>query len=519
MSTAHVLAYYSIRSKQEYIYRTNRIREIAGASLLIAEAFGLLTGAEDILTPAGDAPFSLSRARDRLETGEAAGVVVNEGGGNLIVLYRDRESCLSHNRRFSKALLEQTYSLTPLCALVEVDLDADNYREDYRRLMEEADRIKRQDPPLAPVSHLPFSRMDRTVMQPVSRLAVLPGGPAALTAEAHAKRTRALREAPGEDVELVLDQLVTRTGEESLLAVVYADGNNMGYKVGKALEGKTSYDDCILALRQYSAAIHRNFIDNGLEAVSRRLAALRDACEDDALRRIFRWRPILGGGDEVTFVCNARCALDLARTYLEAVSRNGHSACAGIAVFQRTYPFALAYAMAEQACENAKRAVKALRPEKAAAPVEIAALDFQFIHGGADTDLERVRAEHGRRMARPYLVRACDGSGEAAQRIVPLERLLALAAAFSPARVSVKEMGESVSADRTQAILSLERIVSHFPGMKAALLEAATGERPASEALNARFREAYDRLFPLFYDLAEFYDIWFRAEKEAAPCR
>ena len=37
-----ITAIYDCRSKQEYIYRTNKIREIAGASRLLADVYSIL---------------------------------------------------------------------------------------------------------------------------------------------------------------------------------------------------------------------------------------------------------------------------------------------------------------------------------------------------------------------------------------------------------------------------------------------------------------------------------------------
>ena len=37
-----ILAQYTVRSKQEYIFRTNRMQEIVGASAIISQSFDLL---------------------------------------------------------------------------------------------------------------------------------------------------------------------------------------------------------------------------------------------------------------------------------------------------------------------------------------------------------------------------------------------------------------------------------------------------------------------------------------------
>ena len=50
-----ILARYSIRSKQEYIFRTNRQVEISGASKIIAGAF------EDLFQYANEAGFKCER--------------------------------------------------------------------------------------------------------------------------------------------------------------------------------------------------------------------------------------------------------------------------------------------------------------------------------------------------------------------------------------------------------------------------------------------------------------------------
>jgi hypothetical protein len=78
-----------------------------------------------------------------------------------------------------------------------------------------------------------------------------------------------------------------------------------------------------------------------------------------------RWmlplRPILLGGDDLTFVCDGRIAMDLAETALGVfeTSRIPHlgkiTACAGVAVVRVHAPFARAYELADKLCASAKR--------------------------------------------------------------------------------------------------------------------------------------------------------------------
>jgi hypothetical protein len=71
-------------------------------------------------------------------------------------------------------------------------------------------------------------------------------------------------------------------------------------------------------------------------------------------------RPVLLGGDDLTFLCDGRIALDLAGTALDAfndeVPHLGRvTACAGIAIVPAHTPFDRAYGLAESLCRNAKR--------------------------------------------------------------------------------------------------------------------------------------------------------------------
>lgn len=78
-------------------------------------------------------------------------------------------------------------------------------------------------------------------------------------------------------------------------------------------------------------------------------------------------QPILLGGDDLTFVCDGRIALDLAVTALQEFRKHeiphlgenggGHTltACAGVALAKVRAPFHRGYELAEVLCQSAKR--------------------------------------------------------------------------------------------------------------------------------------------------------------------
>ncbi len=76
------------------------------------------------------------------------------------------------------------------------------------------------------------------------------------------------------------------------------------------------------------------------------------------------FRPLVFGGDDVTFVCDGRLGLSLAIEYLRRFRketarrekcRGEITASVGIAIVKAHYPFARAYDLAEELCQSAKR--------------------------------------------------------------------------------------------------------------------------------------------------------------------
>lgn len=470
-----VLAYYSIRSKQEYIYRTNKIKEIYGASELIKDAFLFFTKSERIVPES--TPFVLKNVKnDFCNINGNDGYVLYEGGGNLCILFRSKDICLKYNRRFSKNLLETSYSLTPLCALVEVDLCKDNYKNDYAQLMVAAERIKKCDVPLRPCNTLPISLMNHTTMQPIATRLEVSGQLVELSMEAYHKQKKYIQSVDKKAIN-ELDKLCGK--DDSLLAVVYIDGNNMGQKISNLLNGVSSYDDCIAKLRENSETVQTHFVTEGCKNIKN---------EEEPLRMI------VAGGDEITFICDAHKALRLAETYLNSVSNGNYSSCAGIAVFHSHYPFAFAYSVAEQACERAKEKAKEYTKDNPTA--ELSYVDFHFIRSGAETDLKKLRKNYKDKTARPYCVKAYENGCEttAVHNGVYNISVLKEAAACLKSRTNVKELGEAVSTYIGKAEVVLSRISSQSKDVQIAV-----------DNLSCRLG---DDKFKVFYDMAEFYDLW-----------
>jgi hypothetical protein len=113
------------------------------------------------------------------------------------------------------------------------------------------------------------------------------------------------------------------------------------------------------------------------------------------------FRPIVYGGDDVTFVCDGRLGLTLAAHYLaqmeqalneEASGDQGSDKLyvrAGIAVVNTHYPFARAYELAEALAKSAKGYLQTISREK-----RVSALDWHFAVNGLVLELDDLRERH-----------------------------------------------------------------------------------------------------------------------------
>lgn len=167
-------------------------------------------------------------------------------------------------------------------------------------------------------------------------------------------------------------------------------------------------------------------------------------------------RPIIIGGDDVTFVCHARMATILSHVFmnaLERISREempyldtlGDSAmysCGGIAILNTSYPFFRGYELAEQLCANAKKESRVNGSSW---------IDFAILHGEQSPTLEQIREQEytselgGHLHFGPYIVSQKMVVGDTDKQVVVVEetkhpkRYTAMLEAISSFRNSMKQ--------------------------------------------------------------------------------
>lgn len=520
MENERVLAMYDVRGKQEYIYRSRKIREIVGASCIIRDVF------LDYLYPAARQirnemkgreeqeamekqeaiyqydkkameKFSAENFEQRMAKGDYIGEVVYDGGGNILILYRDKETCIKVNRLFTKNLMKATYTLKVLCTILEHP-DLSKYREDNRRLYEQHRKNEMTESVIYPVNSLPVVQVDPLTSKPLSVRRTVPeereGMKMSLEQAAKNDKYREEARKQGDAIgEKILDRIVTQKGEESLLAVIYIDGNNMGAKVQACLKGKESYEECVTELRRFSGEIQKNYVDSRIEAIN---SMLDNKYKDNSCKKR---RTIVAAGDEMTIICNARDALDVVKAYFEEFPEEC-SSCVGIAVFHSHAPYVDAYRLAEECCESGKNRMK----EKGFSHACL--LDFHYCQGGIGISLERIRKEEmqGGDCSRPWIM--LSHSKDKAER-------------FNYSLELVEEMAELLRKLGRSNVKSLLEVALDSPAGLEMELERINAHRrePEDFTLGGKLNEEQKR--KLIYDIVLVYDLWFQEVQDGKVMR
>ena len=429
----YVLCMYDIRGKQEFIYRSSKLKEIVGASLIIRDLFEdyLYQSAkiyrnkinEDFKDTDEDAifkydpnedklkKFSFRDFEDRMNGNQYIGEIVYDGGGNFLMLYKNEEAMKKTTEIFTKKILKDIGTLRVVATYIG-NIREDNYHSDDSKNPGDYERLYqrhrfRESTALCtqPYGSLPIvqtsavSSMPLTYMYDHAPKDISASGKSYFkcSTETNAKLKKYWEEAGkhGDEMgETILDNIVAETkGEDSMLAIFYIDGNAMGAKVQACLNGKKNYDDCVNLLREFSKKIQKTFIDD------RKKDMLKEDEKQSSDKKHFRSRILIGAGDEMTIICRADESYEIIKEYLSKIP-SPYSSCAGVAIFHSHTPFADAYRIAEQCCEDT---CKNYMKENELTLANL--MDFEYCQGGIGFKLSDIRKENGDDdNSRPWLV-------------------------------------------------------------------------------------------------------------------
>lgn len=529
MENQRVLALYDFASKQEFIYRTSKIKEISGASELLAGMYKELitvvnkTGIDgrkilyfkDEKEENGLEPFGMDEFN---KTSGIAGQVLYDGGGNLMVLYKSKSDYCAANRIMSRYLLQNVPGLRMISSCTEIifdDEEKENFSSTVRELYGRNRIRKNTSPGIDMWEVIPMTQIDPQTFLPVAFKGKEHGVEVSMSADRYVKKRR-YNQAHEKDK--------SPDDFSGLTAVVYIDGNSIGERV-KECTRVHSFDEGVAALRALSEDINKCFIRDPEEA----LRIFLDSSDEKP-----SFRKILGAGDEITFICDAEIALKLVMKYFDALAKSNEGregntrnySCAGIAVAHAKSPFNMVYELAEAACESAKSLSRKKNGNY---------LDFYYCHMGVTNDFETFRKREQYMTGKPYSI---DDMSAVINTVVP--KLLAAG------RSNVKSLGEAAQKSKTKYLLEIQRINAYIADKCASFVknpknneneklfelagfdlsaydleEPKKAEKAAKDlakilCFTREDEPGFDEEMQHVYDLSEFFDLWFSTTDQFA---
>jgi hypothetical protein len=478
---------------QDYIFSSNRLQENIGASELVYRAttlwvFQALEEAgskQHNIQDAGTLDWSFDESRHMEKDPTLQAEVIQAAGGNTLILFREKSHAIDFVKTLTLRLLKEAPGLT-LLAKHQVDFDYESQKiTDVRdELIKAMNRHKLSGLCSTATLGLSVTAVCSSTGLPAVRTPMgtqkigkdeirllIPGQD-----EEEAERSRLisrettfklaardlanerLRHTIGEvaqwyDFPSDIDNLGRVSGEESYVAVVHVDGNGMGqhvHNIAERVEKEFGKEDVlrfnreyILALRQFSGKIERTSRRTLVHIVEKLVASI-DA-EDMVAGRVpvvkvsteshkynyIPFRPLVFGGDDVTFLCNGQLGVELATLYLEAFEKftsqeelNFH-ACAGVSIVKMHYPFSRAYKLAEELIHSAKMLVQNTG-------WDFSALDWHFAQSGLSGSLKVIRGnEFSSKDGRPLTIRPLSLHQEADPDIRSWDEVKSVLQAFS----------------------------------------------------------------------------------------
>jgi hypothetical protein len=356
----HYLYGLTIHSIQGYIFQTNKLKEIAGASELV----------EQICTSLFAEPI-----KKNFEELKADPCAIRNAAGNIRYFFNDETLCRTVVREFPKRVLEFAPGIQFSQAVVSTD--AIIKASDFDKL--EKLLTAQRNIPIRPVDlgYIAINRSRRTGLPSVERKK---SNTEDLINDRATEFKRDIIE------KFKKEQTISRVnidffGKEDSkrnipddfetmvssnpnnpkygwLAVIHADGNNMG----QALQSLNNPD--ANTLKAFSRAV-----DFSTKTAAQN--AFRATMSENEIEnaKTIPFRPIIVGGDDLTVVCRADLAIKFTESYLKEFEKQteknfqkanletlkkGFTACAGIAFVKVSYPFHYAIGLAEKLCSHAK---------------------------------------------------------------------------------------------------------------------------------------------------------------------
>lgn len=422
------LAVYDITGIQSYIFKTRKIKEISGASLIIRNYLDDVIDSFNINCDKNCQSSSYDYGKSKEDFIDYLNKHENlyieyafEGGGNLFIFFHGELSDLNEfNKNIQLKFLTNTGGLAISYSYVEIKLDdKKDLFDDYRKeVLNKLRDVKTRMPRNNGIAINPIMKLDSVYGTPIisktkNEIEKISNGQEEISYESYYK-LKYLSENNDDTFGVKeIDKLLEEDSNKNMIAVIHVDGNDLGSMINNYI----------------SSVKVDNFVDSLI--VSREISRKIDYVFKEKIKEEYKGKDlikmVLNSGDDITFISNAFDALNIVSRIIELISceslypeaitsnnlellkkDNKFSACAGICYCHPHFPFYRAYEIAEELCSNAKGFSKSNRVET---NIELDGkkyqrstswMDFEIVQSGILKSVDELRRENSNLYLRPY---------------------------------------------------------------------------------------------------------------------
>lgn len=345
----------SIQGIQEYIYATNDLQEIIGASEII-DSLG--RNLKDKKKDDGEI-FGMF---DELKQNGLVEQILLNAAGNFRAIVNGEENLKKIVYNLPKKIMQNAYGITVSQATAP-------YNGDYEtasKILEQRLKTQRNRPSLPLDMSINFMLLAPKTARAVYKIKnkkdekILLDISSAQKREAHTRWFNKRREKDKEDKKDVqfieLKEFSQILNDKNKLAIIHADGNGLGILVKNLVEVVKKNNDTG-AIARFSESLDKATKNAFAKAKEKTKAALG--------KNSLKIKELILSGDDMTAVCDADIALEFTKNFIEEFENQTDNKkpdieqkltmCAGIAYCNEKFPFHYAVALAEELCAAAKK--------------------------------------------------------------------------------------------------------------------------------------------------------------------
>lgn len=452
-------------SIQQYVFGSNKLKDNLGASYIVENIYNILNKRSD------------------LETGYI-------GGGNALLFAKSEADAKRIITEFTKDILSEFPGMSLAVAILpDFGKEDSDYSDKIKKIFKKLAGNKGE---FIPVNTIPshgitdVCRFSSLSVEVIEKHKNKEKTETALISATTATKRNYEEKAREDERELLkkvgLDQysfpsefekLGQKKFEDSHIAVVHIDGNGFG----EIFRNLKTLDETRKLSEEVKNAVVEAFV-YCLTEYDRSRESLSDILAQNE-RKLLPIRPIILGGDDVTFVCHGKLGIWFAEKFVQKFITNNYknekitipySCCAGVAIVKEKYPFYRAYQMAESLCTSAKKKNKTEGGNW---------IDFQFAFSGLGNSLDEIRefqysdlSDSASIIGRPYCLDENKGNAG-------LDELKKLALSLSKnlPKSKIKGLREALNRDEESMKEYVEHIKYQHDDFNTAFFKNGTSEK------------------------------------------